>query len=283
MRRFWRGLRTAAAVVIAAALLWQGLLLRDRLQAAEAASSRAGWIPGPPEVTAHRGASASAPENTLAAIRLAIEEGADWAEIDVQESADGEVVVFHDDSLRRISGSGRRVESCTWEELQKLDAGSWFSSKYAGERIPSLEQALDCARGKIGLCIELKDEGDSLSSKTADLILRHGMADQVVVTSWSLNALGAVQKRAPSIPTGLICTRVKYLEPAWPEADFFSIDVRSVDQDLINSIHYWGKEVWVWTAEDDGTVTRLLDEGADNILSNDPALVRGVIEARKKR
>ncbi|MEE8161555.1 MAG: glycerophosphodiester phosphodiesterase family protein, partial [Acidobacteriota bacterium] len=100
-------------------------------------------------VTAHRGSSLAAPENTMSAVRLAIEQGADFAEIDVQETADGEIVLLHDDDLMRIASLNKRISELSFAEVQELDAGSWFSREYAGERIPRLLDIIELARGKI--------------------------------------------------------------------------------------------------------------------------------------
>jgi glycerophosphoryl diester phosphodiesterase len=105
----------------------------------------------PVEVTAHRGSSLRAPENTLSAIEAAIDDGADYSEIDVQETADGEVVVLHDEDLMRIAGVDRKIWEVSYAELRDLDAGSWFAPEFAGERVPTLQEAIDVARGRIKL------------------------------------------------------------------------------------------------------------------------------------
>jgi len=110
-------------------------------------------------ITAHRGFSKVAPENTLSAIRKAIEAGADWSEIDVQETADKVVVVLHDRDLMRLAGDGRRLADLRYDELEKIDVGSRFSPAFAGERVPRLEDVIDTARGHMKLNIELKYYG----------------------------------------------------------------------------------------------------------------------------
>ncbi|HOV31754.1 MAG TPA: glycerophosphodiester phosphodiesterase family protein [Candidatus Hydrogenedens sp.] len=119
-----------------------------------------GFVPGAPEgcidVIAHRGASAYAPENTIAAFKKAIELKAHWFELDVHLTADNKLAVIHDNDLKRITGVEGKVTEKKWDEIKKLDAGSWFSPQYKGEKIPSLEDALKVARGKIGVYIEVK-------------------------------------------------------------------------------------------------------------------------------
>lgn len=121
---------------------------------------QAGAPHGAIEVIAHRGASAYAPENTLAAFKLATEMGADWFELDCTLSKDGEVVVMHDDTVDRTTNGKGYVRDLSLYDLKQLDAGSWFAPEFAGERIPTLGQALDLAKWKIGVYIEIKDSSD---------------------------------------------------------------------------------------------------------------------------
>ena len=109
-----------------------------------------------PVVTAHRGYSAAAPENTLPAFQLAIDQGCEWAELDVQMTRDGVVMVTHDTSLRRCTGRNENIYDLTYNEVRKLDAGRWFGQKYTGAKVPTLEEVLDLCKGKIQLNIEIK-------------------------------------------------------------------------------------------------------------------------------
>ncbi len=119
-----------------------------------------GFVPGAPEgsidVIAHRGASAYAPENTMVSFRKAMELKADWFELDVHLTADNKLAIIHDDELKRVTGAEGKVTQKKWDEIKNLDAGSWFSSEYKGERIPLLEDTLKLAKNKIGVYIELK-------------------------------------------------------------------------------------------------------------------------------
>ena len=108
------------------------------------------------EITGHRGSKVRAPENTLSALRQAIAEGADYAEIDVQTTADGVVVLLHDADLMRVASVERRLRDIKFDELSDIDVGSWFMPEFSNERIPTLQEAIDLARGRIKLNIELK-------------------------------------------------------------------------------------------------------------------------------
>lgn len=133
------------------------------------ATFEAGAPEGAVDVIAHRGASAYAPENTLAAFRLAAEMGAHWFELDCTLSKDGEVIVIHDDDLERTTDGEGLVADLTLPELKRTDAGSWFDPRFAGERLPTLGEALDFARGRIGVYIEIKDSDDD-SGLEGDLL-----------------------------------------------------------------------------------------------------------------
>ena len=137
------------------------------------------------EVTAHRAGAVKAPENTLSALKQAIADGADLAEIDVQTTRDGELVILHDGDLARIAGDRRRVEQCTLAELRQLDIGSWHNAAFAGERIATLGEMIALARGRIRLNVELKYNRDDpqLAAKVLRLLRSEGVLDQCVITS----------------------------------------------------------------------------------------------------
>jgi len=121
------------------------------------------------QVIAHRGASADAPENTLAAFERAIDLGAHWFELDCSLTADGEVVAIHDDTVDRTTSGSGQVDEMDLAELKQLDAGSWFDPSFAAERIPTLGESLECAGDRIGVYIEIKDSDDD-GALTADLL-----------------------------------------------------------------------------------------------------------------
>ncbi|MEE8523355.1 MAG: glycerophosphodiester phosphodiesterase family protein, partial [Thermoanaerobaculia bacterium] len=147
-----------------------------------------------PRVIAHRGFSGVAPENTLVAIRKAIDVGADMAEIDVLLSRDRHVVVIHDDTLDRTTDGKGPVEDLSLEELRRLDAGSWFSAEFAGERMPTLAEVLDLVRGRILLNVEIKSEAvtreieGGIVDRVLRLIAEREMGDQVILSSFEPEA-----------------------------------------------------------------------------------------------
>jgi glycerophosphoryl diester phosphodiesterase len=157
---------------------------------------------------AHRGWSGKAPENTMAAINLALREPAiDAIEIDVQLSKDGVPVLMHDFTLERTTNGTGLIGQHTYEELAALDAGSWFDQSFKGEKIPRLEEVLQAVRGKCKLNIELKKPGDTyqgLEEKVAELVYRYEMEEDVMITSFNHEAIQTVKSLGTDIRTGLI-------------------------------------------------------------------------------
>ncbi len=163
-------------------------------------------LDAPTRVIAHRGFSSEAPENTLAAIEMAIEIGADMVEIDVTVTSDGEVILLHDETLdRTTTGTGLPTDQ-TLEAIRLLDAGSWFSQEYEGEPIPTLAEALDTVKDRILINIEIKSEAveHGVVPKVAALVEEHGMIDQVVVSSFSPEALSRMKTTNPAIVTATL-------------------------------------------------------------------------------
>lgn len=233
------------------------------------------------EITAHRGSSLRAPENTLAAIELAIAEGADYAEIDVQETADGVVVVIHDRELKRVTGVKRDIWDVSYAELSELDAGSWFSEEFADQRIPSLQETIDTARGRIKLNIELKfnSREEALAARTVELIRRNGVGDEVILTSLDYQGLSEAGRLDPSLKLGFIVAR-SVGNPWGLDVDFLSVETRLVDAATSRRAHNAGKQVHVWSVNDPLEMSRLIDLGVDNIITDDPVVAREVLRSR---
>jgi glycerophosphoryl diester phosphodiesterase len=225
-------------------------------------------------VTAHRGASKAAPENTLGAIRAAIDSRCEWAEIDVQETKDGVVVVLHDQDLMRLAKDPRKIADLTYEEARTLDVGSWFDPRFA-ERLPTLKEAIDLARGKIRLNIELKyyGEGDPRLAPDVARILREEKFDRdCFVASLHYASLAEARKEWPALRTAAIVS-ARVGDPTRLEVDVLSMNAKLVTTRLLRSAHLRGKEVHVWTIDDPRLATRLMDLGVDNLITNDPAVM----------
>jgi len=232
-------------------------------------------------VIAHRGSSTGAPENSLSAIEIAIEEGADYAEIDVQETADGVVVLLHDTDLMRVAGVDRKIGDLTYQEMRELDAGSWFSPDFAGERIPTLEEAIEVARGRIGLQVELKFSGldYELAERVVKIIEENGFAPQAQIVSLDYAGILRVRKLNRDLETGYIVFRAVG-DISRLDVDFLSVNRWIATENLVASIRKAGKEIHVWTVNDRRRMYSLIDLGVDGILTDEPSVLRAVIEER---
>ncbi len=227
------------------------------------------------EIIAHRGSSRRAPENTLAAIKAAIEDGADWAEIDVQETSDGIVVLLHDSDLFRATGLKRNIWEITHAELQELDAGAGFAPGFAGERIPTLQEAVEAARGRIGLLVELKFNGHDqrLAERVVEIIQAHGGGGRHAVMSLDAAGVERVRRLAPHLPVGLVLS-ASLGDVLAGDMDFVAASARLATRRLLRAAARDGIGVYVWTVNDHDLALRCLNDGVSGIITDDPALVR---------
>lgn len=231
------------------------------------------------QITAHRGSSKMTPENTMAAVKAAVEELADYVELDVQMTRDNVVVLGHDATLKRVAGVNRSIASMTWEELQELEVGSWFSPEYAGEKIPRLDQVLEFCKGKINLNIEVKNIGpDSrIVGKVVEQIRDKGMEKQCVVSSTSLAYLEQVKTIAPEIRTGYILSAA-FGDLYFAETvDFISIRASFVSRRVVERAHERGMGVHAWTVNSKSEMERLRMLGVDNLITDYPVLAREIV------
>lgn len=224
-------------------------------------------------ITAHRGASMWAPENTLAAMRRALDDGTDWVEIDVQESVDGRVVVVHDSDFMRLAGVPTKVWDATYDELRQLDIGSSFAPEFSDQRTPTLEQVLELCRDRAGVNIELKYYGhdESLEQRVVDIVEAMGMQEQIVVMSLKYDAVQKVRSMRPDWTLGLL-TAVAIGDLTRLDADFLAVNTGLATRSFVRSAHAAGKEVLVWTINDALTAYAMISRGVDGIITDDPAM-----------
>ena len=230
-------------------------------------------------ITSHRGASRQAPENTLPAIAAAIENMADYAEIDVQETLDGRLVLMHDLSLMRTAGVDLYVSDLTYRQLMRYDVGSWFSDDFTNTKIPTLEEVLQLADGKIGFNIELKrtKSGGDLAEKVVELIQQYGMVDKVVITSSDYKYLREIKKLDHTFTTGYILTSLMGGGYNDKNIDFYSVKYSYVSSTVVDKIHSSGKGIHVWTVNNKTAIDRMKRYGVDSIITDSPALAREVL------
>lgn len=231
------------------------------------------------EITGHRGSKVRAPENTLSALRQAIIEGADYAEIDVQTTADGVVVLLHDADLMRVASVNRRLRDVHYDELENIDVGSWFAPEFGSERIPTLQEVIDAARGRIRLNIELKYtwEDPELVQKVGNIVRANGFASDCVVSSLNYGALTEVEGVFPEFTTGFIVFQA-IGDLSRMEADFLSISAARATPRLVRDLHDRGRKVHVWTVNDPGNTLSMIEMGVDNIITDEPAKIRSWVE-----
>ncbi len=231
------------------------------------------------QITAHRGSSKEAPENTMAAIKQAVEDLADYVEIDVQETRDGVVVLGHDTTLKRVAGINRTIGSYSFEELKQLDVGTWFSSGFQGERIPSLEEVMEYCKGKININIEIKNAGSdsALPEKVAMLIDKYQMNEQCVVTSTRFSYLTRIKKVNGKIRTGYIISAAYGNYYSSDDIDFISVRSSFVSEKLVEAAHLKGKAVHAWTVNSKSEMERMKMLSVDNIITDYPVLTREIV------
>jgi glycerophosphoryl diester phosphodiesterase len=237
-------------------------------------------------VLGHRGASAEAPENTLAAFRLAIAQGADGVELDVWRCATGEVVVAHDEDLARVAGAPLRVADSPLAALRALDVGAWKGERFRGERVPLLSEVLEALPAAI-VNVELKSRGGrdlSLAHAAAEVIWRAGAGGRVVVSSFDWRLLAAFRLASPDVAAGLLFDDTH----AWRLRTFLGVralrpaalhpDRRLATDARVRRWSERGLAVNVWTVDDPAEAARLSRAGAAAVITNVPARVRGAVE-----
>jgi glycerophosphoryl diester phosphodiesterase len=250
--------------VLGASVLGESVLLADQFAARR-----------PVGVTAHRAGPHQGPENTLLALRQAIADGADYAEIDVQETADGVVVVLHDKDLRRLTGDPRNIWDVTFDEVRRLDVGQ-------GERIASLEEFIEASRGQIKLNIELKYNGreQQLEERVVALLHKHDFLSQVVITSMEYRGLQEVRRIEPKLRTGYIVS-ASLGNLSQMDVDFLSVRDALVTPALRRQTHDRDWELHVWTVNDRKKIEAMLDRDVDNLITDNVLLAREVLRERE--
>ncbi len=207
--------------------------------------------------------------------------GADCIELDVQMTKDGVVVVSHDPTLQRCTGVNRRICDMTFEEVRALDAGSFFDAKFAGTKIPTLQEVIDLCKGKIKLNIEIKNNAATpeLEAEVARLITENDILDEACVTCLSYHSLEKVKEANPAVRTGYILAFGigNYYE--LPAADFFSVETTFITSSMVTRIHLLGKTVSAWTVDRSEDVTTLQEKQVDDLITGDPEMVRETLES----
>lgn len=231
-------------------------------------------------VTAHRGFSGVAPENTLASFKKAIEAGADFAELDVQETADGRLIVLHDGSLKRTGGVDWNIWETPYDSLQKVEVGSWKAPEYKGEPVPLFKDVLETVKGKIRLNIELKMNGHQkqLTEKVVDMLHQENFVPNCIVTSFDFDAIRKVKQLDKNIRAGFIFSKMPDEDVFAADVDLLSVKNNLVDAAFVKKAHDNNKEVHVWTVNEPEDMRRLIALGVDGIITNRPDVLIKVLK-----
>jgi glycerophosphoryl diester phosphodiesterase len=234
------------------------------------------------EIIAHRGASVFAPENTMAAVERALQDGTDWVEIDVQEAADGRIVVAHDRDLMKVAGSPLRIGTSSFEQLSDVDIGSWFSPEFSDQRLPLLEDVLERARGRAGVIVELKYYGTerALEQGVVEVVERLGVEGQVMFMSLKLDGALALKRLRPDWTVGLLSAVSVGDLTRQTDVDFLAVNSGLATLPFIRRARGSGLDVFVWTVNDPVQMSVLISKGAAGLITDDPALARRVMEER---
>ncbi|MGH2398522.1 MAG: glycerophosphodiester phosphodiesterase [bacterium] len=246
---------------------------RRRRPRPPAGLGRMGWLDASRcLVIAHRGASSAAPENTMAAFALAIDLGADGIELDVRRSREGQIVVIHDASVDRVTGTAGDISSMSLEQLRSLDAGARFDRRFAGERIPTLREVLSLARGRLLVDIELKVAG--IEPQVVELVRAAGMHDSVLITSFLEDAVAASMSQGRGIPVGLLQETADLDRVSGLGVPVYLPSIGVLSNQIMHECRARGVRVIPWTVRSDADARRAVSSGVHGIIADDPALIR---------
>lgn len=235
------------------------------------------------DITAHRGASLAAPENSASAVKRAITDGATFVEVDVQRTADGVLVVAHDADLMRVARRPLVIAESSYEELREVDIGRFFAEEFAGERIAMLDEVIDLTKGKVKLIVELKSYGADAGPLIAGVVrtLRtRDMLTEAVVMSLAYKEMQEVKRLEPRLKVGFVASATLG-DLSRLDVDFLAVSKSQATDALVASAHAQGKQVFVWTVDDRPDMFTMLDRGVDNIITNDPALLSAILKERE--
>jgi glycerophosphoryl diester phosphodiesterase len=238
------------------------------------------WV-DPTQIIAHRGGAWVAPENTVAAFERGIADGADWLELDVQENADGVVVVEHDRDFMRAGGVPLEVWQATNADLAELDIGSSFSPQFSDQRVPTLRHVLELAKGKIGVFIEIKYYGHdvNLEQKVVDVVEETGMADHIVIMSLSYDGVRTTADLRPDWTYGLL-NAVAIGNLTRLDVDFLALTAKATTVPMVRRAHGREMKVYPWTINDPIQMWKMMSRGVDGIITDRVALANHIKQLR---
>jgi glycerophosphoryl diester phosphodiesterase len=242
-----------------------------------------------PAIFAHRGACAHAPENTMSAFHLAVQQNADAIELDAKLSADGHVVVIHDQTVDRTTSGVGRIRDMSLSDLKNLDAGSHFDNTYQYEPIPTLDEVFTFLGGQIFINVELTNYAsinDELPYKVAQLVKKHKLEKDVLFSSFNPIALRHIRRLLPEVPIGLLALpgykgilARSNLGKALVSYQALHPELRDTSASLVNWVQKAGQRIHVYTVNHARDLRRILKLKADGVFTDDVPLARQVLES----
>ncbi|MCR8847925.1 glycerophosphodiester phosphodiesterase [Rossellomorea sp. SC111] len=236
------------------------------------------------ENIAHRGAAAYAPENTIASYDLAVDMKADYIEIDVQRSEDGELVVIHDTSVDRTTNGTGKVADLTLEQMKSLDAGSWKGEQFSGEEIPTFEEVLDRYHGKVGILIEMKSPElyPGIEEQVADALkerhLDKPQNEKIILQSFNFDSMKKMDQLLPKVPVGVLAwshsqATPEELKKISTYAEWFNPSYGIVTEQVVKDVHSLDMQIGSWTVRSHEAADFLFDMNVDAIITDYPDYV----------
>jgi len=235
-------------------------------------------------VIGHRGALGHAPENTMVSFKMGWELGADLLELDIHMSRDGELIVMHDADVSRTADGRGRIKDMTLAEIKELDAGSWFAARFQGERVPTLNEVLDWAKGRIPLAIEIKGDplpAPDIEEKLVEMLRTQDMLDEVIVISFHHPSVKRVKELEPTLATGILYSG-RLVDTVGAAKAAMADSVRPSwaywTAELVDQVHAAGLTASTWNADDEKLMEYLVGLGIDSIGANYPDRLRAFLD-----
>ncbi len=242
-----------------------------------------------PLIIAHRGASADVPENTIAAFKEALNQRADAIEIDVRLTADSQLVVIHDSNVKRTTNGSGNVAELTLHDMRNLDAGSWFSPKFSGEKIPTLKEVLSILDSTTLLIIEIKSELEGIEQKVINEVDAAGKRKQILLKSFYPDVIKTFQRLAPDIPRVYVFafhipwlnftfgTRPRFENVFETPAEYLQIHRLAITKSFVEKAHHHKYKVIVWGVDTEDGMKEMIELGVDGIETAHPKLLRTIL------
>jgi glycerophosphoryl diester phosphodiesterase len=237
-------------------------------------------------IIGHRGAAGEAPENTLGSFRLALEQGAEALELDIHETADGELIVCHDSTVNRTTNGQGAISLMTVQELKKLDAGSWFNPRFAAERLPLLEEVFALVPEEIVVNVEVKCEYSvRLEARLVELLHQYNRLQSVIVSSFNHKILVRLKRTEPALKIGLLYTanfqsHRQMAESAGVEVFSLHPYYRLIDAEDVEDALQNGLRVYPYTINEEAELHKALAAGVSGIITDYPARLKALLDSR---